>query len=1027
MNPRSPGKKSFFEAHSQRSHAGTPSGHKHRPRKQRIAYLILLGASLISVFGAARRQANSQAAVDWPDPQARWTIRILKAEGLEMEDPRWMHLHHGHHTAADAEAVRLRVEIIGANNYEILDPAQSGIEIRYTVHGVPVSGWLPSPFTYQLSIDNPALDNLADGFHDISLEARGSARNDFKPHPVFLHLTRGRPLSPLVPIIAGDDQGAGPAPEGPGVVYVDPANRRMIGYPMNSNAGAWHNAPYLEDLYLELMAPHSELFTSVQMWWEDPPHPGVPFARGLPPKHGEDHRSLRVDNLQERLPFKDGPRGVGWMSPYVTGQIDSQGRFAFAEVGGRVGWLLPDGEIITVAGWRVKPDKDPAWYLKPLDVVRRNMELRGQWVEGKYRGEAGGFRTPLDVAIDPKNENVFYVVGYEDHCVWKIEVTDARTGDVKVSVFAGSINHTPGFQDGAGHAARFNGPASCVWDSVSDSLYVADQDNDAIRKITRDGRVTTIYGLPGMANRLQSRGVSDIFNQNANRAASRFEVTAAEAASGLKPDIYAPQCIRVDSRGQLILLELGYGAIRRLNPATGETKKLGEVGQKFGQWDRGWAWLDVDRWGNSGPLDGIYWCKFVGTEVDGEGGERFNEVYAWLPPEGGLSRHIFGDDWEPHPDGWGLRGNTDPPHYPWLVAVDPRGALLIAGGGEHGLCRLRKRRTTDPIAADYYPRYYEGQLLWARGGTIGAHSFSFKFGWGAHNYLGLPDAWALRGNESDQQLLDMFEAPTEIRNNPTARNQWLYFIRKNIGPPGAPRSNQPPVISINAPTNGASFTAPAALTITAQASDTDGRVSKVEFFSGSTKLGEDATSPYSFAWNNAPAGDYTLTARATDDLGLTTISSPVSVKINPVAPFAPVLLSEATSTRAIALDSVLWLREPFKLTSPGYFSADRRTRIMLFVTNLNLLAGETASAVTVEAEDAAHRIYQLKVEYAGTVPGFGWMGCVVVRLSDGLGDVGDVLVRLRLRGVSSNRVRVGIGYVGGGPPDDAGAIPTPAP
>jgi hypothetical protein len=148
--------------------------------------------------------------------------------------------------------------------------------------------------------------------------------------------------------------------------------------------------------------------------------------------------------------------------------------------------------------------------------------------------------------------------------------------------------------------------------------------------------------------------------------------------------------------------------------------------------------------------------------------------------------------------------------------------------------------------------------------------------------------------------------------------------------------------------------------------------------------------------------------------------------VEPPSP-APILLTGATSLRAIALDSIAWLREPFKLTSPHYLGADRRTRIMLFALNVNLLPGETSSVVTVEAEDASHRVYQFKVEYVGKVPGFEWMNCVVVRLSDNLGAVGDVLVRLRLRGVASNRVRVGIGHVGGGLPNDAGAIPTPAP
>jgi uncharacterized protein (DUF1800 family) len=52
---------------------------------------------------------------------------------------------------------------------------------------------------------------------------------------------------------------------------------------------------------------------------------------------------------------------------------------------------------------------------------------------------------------------------------------------------------------------------------------------------------------------------------------------------------------------------------------------------------------------------------------------------------------------------------------------------------------------------------------------------------------------------------------------------------------------------------------------------------------------------------------------------------------------------------------------------------------------------------------------------------------IVLRLADDLGNVGDVLLRLNLHGMSSNRVRIAIGHTGGGPPDDAGAVATPAP
>lgn len=92
-------------------------------------------------------------------------------------------------------------------------------------------------------------------------------------------------------------------------------------------------------------------------------------------------------------------------------------------------------------------------------------------------------------------------------------------------------------------------------------------------------------------------------------------------------------------------------------------------------------------------------------------------------------------------------------------------------------------------------------------------------------------------------------------------------------------TNPPPSVSITSPSNGAGFTAPASVTINANASD-NGSVTKVEFFQGSTKLGEDTSSPYTFTWTNVAAGSYSLTARATDNLGATTTSSAVSITVN---------------------------------------------------------------------------------------------------------------------------------------------------
>src|SRR5438105_7432433 len=137
----------------------------------------------------------------------------------------------------------------------------------------------------------------------------------------------------------------------------------------------------------------------------------------------------------------------------------------------------------------------------------------------------------------------------------------------------------------------------------------------------------------------------------------------------------------------------------------------------------------------------------------------------------------------------------------------------------------------------------------------------------------------------------------------------------------------------------------------------------------------------------------------------------------------------SSSTRAVVLDSVSMLGEPFSLTSAGNFSpADPRTRITLFGMNFDFLQGEGANALTADAQDGGGTIYTLKVEYVGTVPNFPGVYMVVLRLNDLMaGNLGDVLVRLTLHGMASNRVRVGIGQIGGGPADDNPGIGNPAP
>lgn len=90
---------------------------------------------------------------------------------------------------------------------------------------------------------------------------------------------------------------------------------------------------------------------------------------------------------------------------------------------------------------------------------------------------------------------------------------------------------------------------------------------------------------------------------------------------------------------------------------------------------------------------------------------------------------------------------------------------------------------------------------------------------------------------------------------------------------------QEPEVSLTDPDNNDIFNEGQDIVLKANASDSDGNVTKVEFFQGSTKLGEDTGSPYQFTWEDAPAGTYALTAKATDDDGLTETSSTVNISV----------------------------------------------------------------------------------------------------------------------------------------------------
>ena len=161
-------------------------------------------------------------------------------------------------------------------------------------------------------------------------------------------------------------------------------------------------------------------------------------------------------------------------------------------------------------------------------------------------------------------------------------------------------------------------------------------------------------------------------------------------------------------------------------------------------------------------------------------------------------------------------------------------------------------------------------------------------------------------------------AYTKPSTNPlqtAAGGQAESFAAKTVTNNLAAPVNSPPLIDISSPTKSTAFIAPANVTIEASASDPDGKVVRVEFYNGTTKIGERTSEPWSFTWKEVNEGSYSITAAATDNLGARTVSSAVRIVVEKavsavnlapsIAIISPInnISLEAPATVTIAVDA----------------------------------------------------------------------------------------------------------------------------
>jgi sugar lactone lactonase YvrE len=264
--------------------------------------------------------------------------------------------------------------------------------------------------------------------------------------------------------------------------------------------------------------------------------------------------------------------------------------------------VLSDGSVSTLAGLAIGPSADgkgaDAWFSHlsgiALDKEGSNAYVADTWNctirkvtrEGfvsTIAGLAGAvgamdgpwsdarFNNPFGIAVDSSTN--IYISDKCSHTIRRI------SPDGIVSTFAG-LPGAQGCRDGMGAEARFSNPSGLAVDS-DDNIYVADYDNHVIRKITREGLVSTLAGLPGLSGLLDGRGTNSLFAYPSGVAVDRSDhVFVADTWNGvirkITPDgmvstladafFNYPEGVAVDGFGNIFVADTMNSTLKKILP-----------------------------------------------------------------------------------------------------------------------------------------------------------------------------------------------------------------------------------------------------------------------------------------------------------------------------------------------------------------------------------------------------------------------------------------------------------------------------
>jgi hypothetical protein len=385
----------------------------------------------------------------------------------------------------------------------------------------------------------------------------------------------------------------------------------------------------------------------------------------------------------------DGTGSVGrFTAPYGL-RVDGSGNIYVADTGNEeIRKVTPAGVVSTIAG-----------------TLRHTGSVDGQ-------GAAASFNAPLGVGVDGSGN--LYVADYYNDEIRKI------TSGGAVTTIAG-VATIFGFVDGQGTQAEFGGPYDVVADS-NGNVYVSDEGNDTIRKITPGGAVTTLAGSPeagyadgtGAAARLNrptgvaldksgNLYVADDNNDTIRKISptgivSTVAGTPGNAGSangtGSSAQFNGPFRVTVDGSGNLFVSDYSNDTIREITPAGVVSVFAGTTGSPG----------SVDGTGTAAKFDGP-----LGICIDSNGNfyvvEQTNNVIRKITPAGVVTTLAGTAGSVGSNDGTGSAARFQ---LPAGDAVDSSGNVYVADYGNNNIRKITPAGVVTTIAGNGNPGSADG-------------------------------------------------------------------------------------------------------------------------------------------------------------------------------------------------------------------------------------------------------------------------------------------------------------------------------